>query len=272
MLLAVLKGFAGIVGGSHALIADGLRSAADVIISTAILASTRMGEKEPDSDHSYGHGKVVFIAGSIVTAALMIALVFLFKDAVDEMNLVICIRPRIIALFAAIVSIIVAALLYRLNRCAGRELKSPAHAANAVHNRDDICTSAVVAAGILGAMAGIRLSDPLAVIIVGVVMIKTFIEVLTKGYAGLMDTCFPLEVKQQILDTVMGVSGVEKVISIKARCLGQKFWIDLCVEVPASLTVSESYTISGTIREAILFRVENIEDVQIETRSAVQAT
>jgi cation diffusion facilitator family transporter len=272
ILLAVLKGFAGMVGGSHALIADGLHSAADVIISLAILASLRIGEKEPDRNHSYGYGKVEFIAGSIVTVVLMIALVFLFKDAVEEMNLTICIRPRVIALFAALVSIAVSALLFRLNSCAGRELKSPTHAANAVHNRYDMYISAVVLAGILGAMAGIKLSDPLAVIIVGVVMIKTFIEILTRGYAGLMDTSFPLDVKQEILDTVTEVNGVDKVLSIKARCLGQKFWIDLCVEVNASLTVSESYTISETIREAILFRVENIEDVQIETKSAVQAT
>ena len=272
VLLAVLKGFAGMVGGSHALIADGLHSAADVIISLAFLLSLRIGEKEPDRDHSYGYGKVEFIAGSIVTAVLMIALVFLFKDAIDEMNSAVCIRPRVIALFAALISIVVAALLYRLNSCAGRELKSHTHAANAVHNRYDIYISAVVVAGILGAMAGIRLADPLAVIIVGVVMIKTFIEILTKGYAGLMDTSFPLDVKQEILSIVTAMNGVDKVLSIKARCLGQKFGIDLCVEVDASLTVSESYAISEAIREAILFRIENIEDVQIETKSAVQAT
>lgn len=265
--LAILMGIAGAVGRSHALVADGLLAAADVIISLVVLAGLRIGEKGPDREHPYGHGKVEFIVGSVVAVVIIFALLFLFKDAVDELNPAPDGRPDAIALVVAVISIFVSEQLFRLNSCAGRELRSPALIANSVYNRFNAYTSGLVAVAIIGAMAGMQYFDPAAIIIVGVVMIKTLIEFLTKAYAGLMDTGFSPAVRQQIVDIVREEKSVEKILFIKARSMGRRFWVNLCVEVSPIFTVSQSFTMSRIIREAILFRIENIEDVHIETRS-----
>ncbi len=265
--LAVLMGIAGTVGSSHALVAGGLFEAADVVISLIVLASLRFSEKGPDKDHPYGHGKVEFITGSVVAVAIIIALLFLFKYAVDELSTATVPRPELITLFIALVAIFISEQLSHLNNCAGKELKSPGLSANAVYNRFNAYTSALVAVGILGAMAGNKYFDPAVVIIIGVLMIKTLIEFLSKAYAGLMDSDFSPEFKMQILNIAKKIDGVDKILSIKARSMGRRFWVNLCIEVRPILTVSESFRISELIREEILFRVENVEDVQIETRS-----
>jgi cation diffusion facilitator family transporter len=272
IILAIIMGVGGVVGQSHALIADGFLAGADVIISLVVLFSLRLGEKEPDRDHPYGHGKVEFIAGSVVAVVIIFMILFLIKDAVDEINSPIILHPNFVALLVAMVSIFVSEELYRLNRCAGRELKSPALIANSVYSRFSAFTSVLVVVAILGAMAGIRFFDPAAVIIIGIVMIKTLIEFLGKAYAGLMDTGFPSDLKDRILAIVNEVQGVEEILSIKSRSMGRRFWVNLAIRIPASSTVAQSYKICETIKEAILFRVDNIEDVQIETRSADQAT
>ena len=270
--LAALMGIGGVIGGSHALVADGLLESVDVIISLVVVVSLRIGEKGSDRDHPYGHGKVEFIAGSVVAVAIIFTLLFLFKDAIDEINSAMTIRPSFMTFLVALVSIFISGELYALNRCAGKELRSPALAANSVYNLFSAFTSALVAVAILGAMAGIKYFDPIAVIIIGIIMIKMLIEFLTKAYAGLMDTGFTGDVKQQVLDIVQEIKGVEKIVSVKSRSMGRRYWVNLCVAVSPLLTVAQSYAVSETIREAILFRVENIEDVHIETVSGSPAS
>ena len=271
IVLAVLMAITGVIGCSHALVADGIFEAVDVVISLVVLASLQFSEKEPDRTHPYGHGKIEFISSAVVAVVIIFAILFIFQDAINEINAQVSgsLRPpKLISLFVALVSICISEQLFLLNRCAGKELKSLALAANAVYNRFNAFTSALVAVAIVGAMAGIKYLDPAAVMIIAVVMIKTLIEFVIKAYAGLMDTGLSDDIKQQIRTITQGVQGVENIVSITSRSMGRRFWVNLRIELPASLTVSQGYQICETIKETILFRVENIEDVQIETIAA----
>jgi cation diffusion facilitator family transporter len=267
IILAVLMGITGVIGCSHALVADGILEAVDIIISLVVLGSLRFGDREPDRDHPYGHGKVEFITVAVVAIVITFAILFIFKDAVDEINTMVSGSfrpPKAISLFVALVSIYASEQLSRLNSCAGRELQSLVLTTNAVYNRFNAFTSALVVAAIIGAMAGFRYLDPAVVIIIGVIMIKTLIEVITKAYAGLMDTGFPPKVSRHVETIAKSVKGVEKVQYIKARTMGRRFLVNLCIEVSPSLTVAQSYGISEMVKEKILFQVENIDDVQME--------
>lgn len=264
-VLVVLKASAGIIGGSHALVADAIHSGADIIIALVTLIALTISGKGQDEDYPYGHGKIEYIAAAIVTAGLLIAVVFLFKAALYELRLGITVRPRLITFIVACISIAGNEFMFRYNNCAGKELKSPALIANAWHNRYDAYTSLVVAIGILVAMAGLDFFDHLAALIVGVVIIKISITIFLDAYTGLMDKAIPQQEKQEIEAVVMRVKGIKRVARVKGRRMGQKLWIDLVVELVDSLTVSQIYKKTQQIKEAILFNIGNIEDVQIET-------
>lgn len=263
-VLVLFKGFVGIAGGSHALIADALHSGADVFIALITIVTLTISGKEPDKDHPYGHGKIEFIAAAFVTAGLLLAVVFLFIAALKELKIGVTVKPELCTFFAAIISIIGNELMFRYNRCAAKELNSPALKANAWHNRYDVYTSVVVAVGILGAKAGLEFLDPAAAIFVGIIIIKIAIDIITEAFRGLMDASISEQKKKEIIKIARQVKGVRKIVSLKARRMGQKLWVDMVIRVSSASTVDKGYEIEEKVREYLVLKMENIEGVQIE--------
>lgn len=261
--LVIFKGFAGVMGGSHALIADALHSAADVVIALITIIALAISGKVQDKNHPYGHGKIEFIAASVVTAGLLAAVGFLFMKALEDLKSGLMVKPEIFTFFVAVIAIIGSELMFRYNLCSAKELKSPALKANAWHNRYDVYTSIVVAVGILGAKAGLEFLDPVAAIFVGIVIIKIAVNIFKEAYKGLMDVSIPADDKKEIEKIVMQVKGVKEIKSIKARYIGQKLWVDLAIKVTSSLTVDKGYIITERVREFLLLKMENISGVQV---------
>jgi cation diffusion facilitator family transporter len=263
-LLVAFKVSAGVLGNSRALVADGIHSSADVVIAVVTLVALAISGKGPDKSHPYGHGKIELIAAAVVTAGLFTAVLFLFKGALFALHSGIVEKPAMITFFVAIISIVVNEFMFRINACAGKELRSPALIANAWHNRYDSFTSVVVAVGILGALFGFYSLDPIAALLVGVVIIKISLSIFQESFFGLMDKSIPEDERNDLREVINEIKGVTSIEKIEGRRIGQKLWVDLKVKLEA-LTVSQSYSISRQIREAILFNTENVEDVQIET-------
>lgn len=267
LALVLFKGYAGIVGGSHALIADALHSVADVVIALVTVIALAISGKAPDKDHPYGHGKVEFIAASVVTAGLLAAVVFLFMEALKELKSGLAVKPEIFTFFVAVIAIMASELMFRYNLCSSKELKSPALKANAWHNRYDVYTSIVVALGIIGAKAGLEFLDPAAAIFVGIIIIKIAIDIFLEAYRGLMDASISAEEKKEIEEILKQVKEVKKIKCLNARRMGQKLWVDLIIKVPPSVTVDKVYRITEKVREVLLLKMENIADVQVEVVS-----
>lgn len=264
VLLAVFKAVAGIMGGSHALIADALHSIADIIFAFITLVALNISRKDPDREHPYGYGKVEFIAATIIALGLLITVVFISKDAIHEIKTNTAVKPSAITFFVAIISILTNEILYRLNKCAGVKANSPALLANAKLNRYDSITSGVVALGILLALAGFTSLDPIAAMFVGVVIIKVSIDIFREAYVGLMDANISKEQKTSIEKAIKGLKGVSTICSINGRRVGQRFWINMTVKIHPSLTIAQGYKISEKIRESIFLELENIEDIHVE--------
>lgn len=260
----LFKGSVGLIGHSHALIADAIHSAVDVVIAIVTVVAIAISGKAPDKEHPYGHGKIEFIAAAVVTAGLLVAVVFLFKTALNELKYGMNINPRWITLFAALASIVGSELMFRYNLCAGKELNSPAIKANAWHNRYDVYTSMVVAMGIIGAKFGWGILDPIAAIGVGIVILKIGIDIFRDAYKGLMDVAIPLKEREKIALMVSNVKGVEKVVSVKSRQMGQKLWIDLAIQIPTEKNVEETHGITEEVKESLVLKNGNIGNIQVE--------
>ncbi len=263
-LLVAFKVTVGILGNSRALVADGIHSSADVVIAVVTLVALVISGKGSDKNHPYGHGKVELLAASAVTAGLLTAVIFLFKGALHALVTGTIEKPAFVTFFVAIISIIVNEFMFRINVCAGKELRSPALIANAWHNRYDSFTSLVVALGILGALFGFYSLDPIAALLIGVVIIKISLTIFQDSLFGLLDKAIPEDERDDLKKLIKNIKGVSAIEKIEGRRIGQKIWVDLKIKLAAS-TVSQSSTISQQIREAILFNTGNIEDVQTET-------
>lgn len=264
--LMLFKGFVGLVGHSHALVADAIHSAVDVVIAIVTVIAIKISGKAPDKEHPYGHGKIEFIAASVVTAGLLVAVVFLFKAALNELRYGMNVHPRWITLLAAIASIIGSELMFRYNLCASKELNSPAIKANAWHNRYDVYTSLVVAVGIVGAKLGFRILDPIAAFCVGIVIIKIGLDIFMDAYKGLMDVNISAKDREKIAVLASKVKGVENVVSIKSRQMGQDLWIDLVIQVLSKTKIEKVDNIVEEIKESLILKDNKIGNVQVAVK------
>lgn len=171
MVLLVIKFVAGILGNSAAMVADAVHSLSDFLTDIVVLAFVKLSSKPADNDHDYGHGKYETIATSIIGMALVVVAVMLGWNGVDKAILVIqgetLESPGLIALVAAIASILLKEWIFRVTRKVGREVHSQALEANAWHHRSDALSSIGTAVGIGGAVVlgnNWTILDPLAAV------------------------------------------------------------------------------------------------------------
>ena len=174
VLLVVFKFIAGILGNSAAMIADAVHSLSDFLTDIVVIFFVHLGAKPQDESHDYGHGKYETLAALLIGLALAAAAIGIIVHGamklVDWINGETLTVPGMLALWAALLSIIIKELIYRYTIIRGRQLDSPAMIANAWHHRSDSLSSMGAAIGIGGAILlgdHWAVLDPLASIVVG---------------------------------------------------------------------------------------------------------
>lgn len=265
IVLAILKGVAGILGHSFALVADAIESISDVLTSTVVFIGLKVASKEPDEDHPYGHGKAEPLAATIVALALAIAAVLIIVQAIHNI-LTPHELPAAFTLYALIIVVVVKEILYRYVIKAGKETESHAVKADAWHHRSDAFTSAAVFIGILIARIGGEgyesADDWAALFASGIIMYNSY-TILKPALAEIMDTAPHPDIVAEVRSIaakVVGVRGVEKCF---VRKMGFDFYVDIHVEVDGSLTVREGHEIAHLVKDAILESKFRINDVLV---------
>ena len=223
LVLMILKGFVGFVSGSQALVADAMYSAKDVITSLLVIVGLKVSGRPLDREHPYGHGKIEFILSMIisvvflgVTSLLLIhAIQVLMDDNVHS-------SPHIIALWTAIISILVNVVMYFYSRCVSIEVNSPMVRTLSRHHHADATSSVAVALGIIGAhYLNMPWIDTAVAVFETAHLMYLGSDVFREAYKGLMDGSAPEEVKQEISHQALKVAGVEAVEELKTRLVGQ---------------------------------------------------
>ncbi len=263
LLLTVYKVAVGYLGGSPALIADGLHSFTDVIGTSVILASTRISARPADQDHHYGHGKAEFMSSIFIYVVLMVLATAIFGG-----GLFILIRgtmhaPHVVTFFGALISIIYNVIMYRLGQCAGRRNSSPALLANSFENRADAISSVAVCIGITLAILVHPACDPLAAMVVGIVIFVNSIVEMRKALGGLMDRSLAPEIVERIRAVVEAQKGVAGVGYVRTRPTGSGYWVDLEIEVNRKLEVGRAETIAERVRHALMARSRHLDQVEV---------
>lgn len=267
VFLCVLKGIIGVISGSLAVIADAAHSGADVLDSVVAMIATHLGKKPPDRTHPYGHGKIEFVAGAFIGTVLLCGSACVVVSSIGHLlqkgppN-----RPHFIALAAAAISIAVNEMLFRYAICAGRRVNSAAIEAEAWDNRADCLSSLPVFFGVLGAQFGFSSLDPLAALLVGILVGKVGFELLSKNLHGLMDVPLHSEEISHIRELVVAVPGVKGIDYLRTRGMGRHYLADLQILVNARTTVEKSNAIAREVRSALRREIKHLEDITIACR------
>ena len=257
-VLLVFKFVAGIVGHSAAMVADAVHSLSDFVTDIIVLVFVKIGAKPQDSSHDYGHGKfetlaTLFVALALIGAAIGIIVsgsvkfVSWLKGETLEM-------PGVLALWAALLSILVKEILYRYTAARGKALDSPAVVANAWHHRSDALSSVGAAIGIGGALLlGEKWAvlDPLASIVVGAMLVRVAVELL-KGSAGeLTDSSLDEEVEKEIETIICSFPQVSEPHNLRTRRIGNRIAIETHVRMDGDMPLREAHDIVSAIEHGI---------------------
>ncbi|NQT46583.1 MAG: cation transporter [Candidatus Omnitrophica bacterium] len=261
--LCVLKFAAGILGRSHAMLADAVHTASDLLTSVAVLVGFKIAKRPADLEHPYGHGRAESIVAKLVAFVLICLGVKVGWDSMYALREGGLHRPHVAALWAAILSILVKEGLFRYSYRRGKKISSTSLVTDAWHHRSDAISSVAALIGIGGARLGFSALDPLAGIAVSILVIKVGLQNFHSAYDELMDSSLPKEITDNIKNLTLQIEGVKRVKDIKTRKLGLEILIDLIIEVDGQMTVNKSHAITAMVRKNILDKVPNVRDLMI---------
>ena len=258
VLLLLFKFVAGIVGHSAAMVADAVHSLSDFVTDIIVLVFVRLSAMPKDKTHDYGHGKYETLAMTIIGLALLgVAVGIVYSGVVkiiawangEELT-----APGLLALWAALLSIVLKEGVYRYSMRKAHQLQSQALEANAWHHRSDALSSIGTAAGIGGAiLLGQRWTvlDPIASVIVGIFIVKVAVDLLRGGIGDLMEQSLPDDVEQEILSLVASLTGIQNPHNLRTRRIGNHYAIELHIRMDGDISLRQAHDKASEVEDLL---------------------
>lgn len=258
VVLLVFKFVAGILGHSAAMVADAVHSFSDFVTDIVVLVFVHISGKPQDRSHEYGHGKYETLAMTIIgMALLLVALGIVYGGIVkivawahgEELQ-----APDTLALWAALLSVVLKEGTFRYSMREARKLNSQAVEANAWHHKSDALSSIGTAIGIGGAIfLGQRWTvlDPIASVIVGLFIIRVSYFLLRDGIGDLMEHSLPDEVEEEILQLAASVEGVVEPHELCTRRIGNHYAIELHILMDGNITLCEAHEKASEVEDLL---------------------
>ena len=250
ILLSSLKLIVGIVGDSEALKADGLNNSTDIIASIAVLIGLRISQRPPDEDHRYGHFRAETIASLIASFIMIYVGIEVLVEAGKNLLNPVHEDPSVITIVVSLVSAVVMFVVYKYNMALGTKINSAAVKAAAYDNRSDAFVSIGTAIGITAAILGMPILDTITAFIIGMIIIKTAVEIFKEAVFTLTDG-FDIELINKIEENVSIIPRVREVVDVRGRKHGSLTLIDITVRVNPNLNVRSSHSITEQIEQVV---------------------
>jgi cation diffusion facilitator family transporter len=269
-MLASTKLAAGLIGQSHALVADAVESLADIFSSIIVWRGLVVADVPPDEDHPYGHGKAEPLAAAMVAGMLLVAAGWITVRALEQ--IVAPHQPP--APFTLVVLLVVIAIKEGLFRFVWHEsvlVDSAAVQSDAWHHRSDAITSAAAAIGIGIALIGGKdyaAADDWAAIAAACVIAWNGWRMMRPALNELMDRSPNREVIDQICKLGETTPGVDRVEKCLVRKMGYQYFVDMHVEVDPEMTVQRSHDIAHDVKDKVRTQIPRVRDVLVHVEPA----
>ncbi|UCD11181.1 MAG: cation transporter [Nitrospinaceae bacterium] len=263
LVLSLVKFIGGLIGNSTALIADAVHSLSDLITDGVVLLTHQVGRMPADPEHPYGHGRAETIGETIVGAVIIAAGAGIAYEVWAIIQAGTERVPGILAAAGAGVSILVNEALYRYQLAIGEKAASPSLVANAWHHRTDAISSIAALAGIVGAMLGYPVLDPIAGGLVALMIVKVGIDITRGGVKDLMDTAVEEEKTAEFQKILEGIPEVIRHHDLRTRKIGGEIFMDVHILVDPDLTVTEGHKIAELVRRQMINTFAGVQDVLV---------
>lgn len=266
LFLAIFKLLAGIIAHSSAMISDAIHSASDVFSTIVVIIGIKLSGKEADKDHPYGHERIECVAAILLSIVLFATGLGIFISALKTIingeynNMEV---PGLLALIAAIVSIIIKELMYWYTRYYAKQIDSSALMADAWHHRSDSLSSIGALIGIIFARLGFPIMDSVASIIIFIFIVKASIEIFNDAVSKVVDHSCDEEIENEIYNYVINHKDVIDIDLLRTRLFGNKIYVDLEIQLKGDLTLNKSHKIAEEIHDDIEEKFSDVKHVMV---------
>jgi cation diffusion facilitator family transporter len=261
VLLLLFKFVAGIVGHSAAMVADAVHSLSDFVTDVIVLVFIHISGKPKDKSHDYGHGKYETLALTLIGVALLIVAIGILYSGAAKIyvwaNGGQLEAPGTLALWAALLSVLLKEAVYQYSMVKARQLNSQVVAANAWHHRSDALSSIGTAIGIGGAIfLGQRWTvlDPIASVVVGAFIVKVALDMLREAFGDLMEHSLPDEIEEEMLRMVSELPGVVNPHNLCTRRIGNHYAVELHILMDGDITLREAHNKASEVEDLLRAR------------------
>ena len=243
----------------RSIISDGVHSLSDVISSIGVFIGLRISQKPADIDHPYGHEKFEAVLSKILAFILFLTGLSIGYSAIETIVSSSYIIPKMMTIWAALLSIGVKEWMYHYTIRQAKKIESTALAADAWHHRSDSLSSIGALIGIIGARLGFPILDPLAALVITLIILKVAIEIFVEATNQVIDKAASPELVNEIIQQIQSVNGVLAIDSLKTRVHSNRIYVDLEISVEPTLSLIEAHTIA----EAVHYQLEqNIHKIK----------
>ena len=264
--LALFKLFAGIFSHSSAMVSDAVHSFSDVFSSIVVIIGIKLSSKEPDKEHPYGHERIECIAAMILSGILFMTGLSILYTALKNIingtyhNVTI---PGVLALVAAIVSIIIKELMYWYTRYNSKKINSSALMADAWHHRSDALSSIGALIGIFFSRIGFPIMDSIASIVIFIFIVKASIDIFMDATNKVVDHSCDEELEKEIYNYVMKNKDVKDIDLLRTRMFGNKIYVDLEICLDEKLTLKEAHDIAESLHDKLEKKFDKVKHVMV---------
>lgn len=266
VLLSLFKLFAGIFANSNAMISDAIHSASDVFSTIIVIIGVRLSSRDSDREHPYGHERMECVAAIILSIVLFITGLGIGIQALQAIlngNYETLQMPGILALIAAIVSIITKEAMYWYTRHYAKQIDSAALMADAWHHRSDAFSSIGALIGIAGSRMGFPIMDSIASLVIFIFIAKAAFDIFKDAMDKMVDHSCDENTEKAIYDCVISHEDVLGIDLLQSRIFGNKIYVDLEIELDASYTLEKAHRIAEDIHKDIEKNFPKVKHVMI---------
>lgn len=254
VLLTVAKLAAGILAHSSAMVSDAVHSASDIISTLVVIWGVRVSARQEDAEHPYGHERMESAAAVALAGLLMATGLYIgfggIKTILNGLSGSFIV-PGYLALAAAVVSIVAKELMYHYTIAAAKKADSASLMADAWHHRSDALSSVGSLIGIGGALLGFPIMDPLACVVISLVIVKVAFDIAQQAFDQMLDRACEPALQKEMRGVVLAQQGVIRLDSLTTRKFGSKIYVDVCIAANGAISVKEGHDIAQTVHEQI---------------------
>lgn len=254
VLLSLFKLLAGVIAHSGAMISDAIHSASDVFSTIIVMVGIHLAGRKSDKEHPYGHERMECVAAIVLATVLAVTGLGIGWSAIQSIakeSTGVVVVPGVLALVAAVVSILTKEGMYWYTRFHAKKIDSSALMADAWHHRSDALSSVGSFVGIFGARMGFPMLDPLASVVICLFVVKAAVDIFRDAISKMTDKSCDQETVNEMHDCIMNIQGVEGIDLLKTRSFGSKYYVDIEIKADGEKKLWEAHAIAENVHHAI---------------------